>query len=101
MALAAVFGLAIVIAGAGLLAWTRSRPAPAPSSATRFEEYLPADQALRGSVVVSPDGRTLAYSAMDNNGVTRLWVRPLDAAAAQPLPGTEGAQSPFWSPGSD
>ncbi len=27
-----------------------------------------------------------------------LWVRSLDSLAAQPLPGTEGAVHPFWSP---
>ena len=27
-----------------------------------------------------------------------LWVRALDTLAAQPLPGTEGAALPFWSP---
>ena len=29
-----------------------------------------------------------------------LWVRPLGAIAAQPLPGTDGAGLPFWSPDS-
>jgi hypothetical protein len=29
-----------------------------------------------------------------------LWVRALDAATAQPLPGTEGGWFPFWSPDS-
>ena len=27
-----------------------------------------------------------------------LWVRPLDSPAARPLPGTEDAKHPFWSP---
>src|SRR5215831_8334095 len=26
-----------------------------------------------------------------------LWLRPLDSLSARPLPGTEGADSPFWS----
>ena len=30
----------------------------------------------------------------------RLWLRPLDALDPQPLPGTEEAQYPFWSPDS-
>ena len=33
-------------------------------------------------------------------GRARLWMRPLDAATAQPLAGTEGAIYPFWSPDS-
>jgi Tol biopolymer transport system component len=30
----------------------------------------------------------------------QLWIRSLDSLAAQPLPGTEGAGLPFWSPDS-
>src|SRR5205823_2910803 len=33
-------------------------------------------------------------------GRSRLWVRSLDAIAAQELPGTDGAAGPFWSPDS-
>jgi eukaryotic-like serine/threonine-protein kinase len=35
-----------------------------------------------------------------NVGASRLWVRPLDSISAQPLPGSEDAISPFWSPDS-
>src|SRR5262245_30250354 len=31
---------------------------------------------------------------------TRLWLRRLDAQTARPLPGTESAILPFWSPDS-
>ena len=51
-------------------------------------------------VAVSPDGRRLAYATVDAAGTQQLWVRPLDSVAAQPLPGTEGAAFPFWSPDS-
>jgi serine/threonine protein kinase len=51
-----------------------------------------------GPVAVSPDGKILAFSAVDEKGVTNLWVRPLDAAQATMLPGTEDATYPFWSP---
>ena len=47
--------------------------------------------------MLSPDGRTLAFSATDESGKTMLWVRSLDSTSAQPLPGTEGADFPFWS----
>jgi eukaryotic-like serine/threonine-protein kinase len=53
-----------------------------------------------GPVVVSPDGQRLAFVTMDTNGKQQLWVRPLDALKAEPLPGTEGAYYPFWSPDS-
>lgn len=51
-----------------------------------------------GPVVVSPDGQRLAFAAVDASGKQQLWVRPLDALKADPLPGTEGASYPFWSP---
>ena len=40
----------------------------------------------------------LAYTVNDSNGVTRIHVRPLDRIESRVLPGTEGAQHPFWSP---
>ena len=53
-----------------------------------------------GQVRISPDGRSLAFVAQDENGVTQVWVRPLDSRDARPVPGTEGASRPFWSPDS-
>ncbi len=53
-----------------------------------------------GRLAISPDGRRLAFVATDANGNQMLWVRPLDAIAATPVPGTDGALSPFWSPDS-
>jgi len=67
---------------------------------------LPADVRLSvsedpsGRFALSPDGRRLAVVAVDAMGESRLWVRPLDGLAAQPLAGTEGAAHPFWSPDS-
>jgi serine/threonine protein kinase/Tol biopolymer transport system component len=51
-------------------------------------------------LALSPDGRRLAFIARASDGRVQLWVRPLDGISAQPLPGTEGASAPFWSPDS-
>ena len=59
-----------------------------PDKATRFDWPT-----------ISPDGRTLAFIATVE-GKTQLWVRPLNSTIAKPLPGTEGANYPFWSPDS-
>jgi serine/threonine protein kinase/Tol biopolymer transport system component len=56
--------------------------------------------AAPGPAVVSPDGRRLAYTAVDEDGESRIFVRNLDASDAYALSGTEGAQFPFWAPDS-
>lgn len=50
-----------------------------------------------GSLALSPDGRTLAFSATVE-GKTGLWVRPIDGTVSRQLPDTDGAAFPFWSP---
>jgi Tol biopolymer transport system component len=59
-----------------------------PPPASTFDIYL----------ALSPDGRRLAFTARDKDGVIHLWVRELDTLEARLLPGTDGAWSPFWSP---
>lgn len=63
---------------------------------------LPPDQAVlepnAGPVAISPDGRLLAFVARTGETERRLWVRPLESESAAPLPGTEEASWPFWSP---
>lgn len=49
---------------------------------------------------ISPDGRRVAYRARRSDGMPLLWVRNLASGDAQPLPGTEDASLPFWSPDS-
>ncbi len=51
-----------------------------------------------GPVVVSPDESKLAFSAIDQNGLIKLWTRSLKASDATAVPGTDGAAEPFWSP---
>ena len=51
------------------------------------------------SFAISPDGRNLVFLA-SHESKSQLWLRPLDSVAAQPLPGTDGASYPFWSPDS-
>lgn len=49
---------------------------------------------------VSPDGRRIAFVARHAEESGLLWVRSFDGSSANPLPGTEGARAPFWSPDS-
>ncbi len=50
-------------------------------------------RALLTNLTLSPDGRTLVYGAQD-----RLHVRALAGFESEPLAGTEGAGTPFFSP---
>jgi len=56
--------------------------------------------AAPGPTVVSPDGKRIAFTAVDEDAETRVFVRNLDASEATALSGTEGAQFPFWAPDS-
>jgi Tol biopolymer transport system component len=60
----------------------------------------PENQRVIGAPVISPDGRRIAFVATTPEGTGKLWLRPIDAMAPQPLPGTEDATYPFWSPDS-
>ena len=86
--------------------WLASRvttPRPIEAGTVRFTVTAPGSVAVAAdatSAAISPDGRRLAFVMVDAARTSRLWIRSLDALAAQPLPGTENALFPFWSPDS-
>jgi serine/threonine protein kinase len=43
-----------------------------------------------GPMALSPDGRRIVFAATGEGGKSQLWIRPLDAATAQPIPGSAG-----------
>jgi eukaryotic-like serine/threonine-protein kinase len=78
----------------------------APRQMVRFEVLPPPGLVFPGAnniprFAVSPDGRYLVYSANSSSaGFGQLWLRKLDSTEANPIPGTDSAQQPFWSPDS-
>ena len=68
---------------------------------TRFSIALAPHQELAvtngQSLVLSPDGKSLAYVAVDN-GVARLFIRRLDSFDPVAIPESDGAAFPFFSP---
>ena len=81
------------------LAVAHLRHAPPDERVVKLS-LLPPEKASPGGIALSPDGRRLAFSAVDATGKRRLYLRSLDALAAQLLAGTDGAAYPFWSPDS-
>jgi len=49
-------------------------------------------------VAISRDGSQLAFAALDQEGVSRLYLRALDSLEQHVLSGTENAELPFFSP---
>jgi hypothetical protein len=94
---------ALAVAMAGVFAWRSALPSGAGEPLTRLSMTLPAPQVLAFTDVpilaLSPDGRTLAFSAIDTaSGQTMVYVRPFDQVEARPVAGTEDGTSPFFSP---
>jgi Tol biopolymer transport system component len=50
------------------------------------------------AATLSPNGQALVFVGQRRTGPASLFVRRLDQLDAIPLPGTEGAHSPFFSP---
>jgi len=53
---------------------------------------------LRTTVAISPDGTRIAFPIRGANGDSQLATRLLSQATPTPLPGTENAADPFFSP---
>jgi len=89
------------IAACGLLLATLAfiyyRPEAKELRIVKLSVLPPEKAAFFGPPAVSPDGRHVTFAATAGEK-TQLWVRDLDSLAARPLPGTEGALNPFWSP---
>jgi serine/threonine-protein kinase len=100
LAIAAIAGAAVTSA----VAWILLRPAPPAPRSPSYFSISPAG-ALRPNqfdrvTSMSADGRKLIYVAIGDSRGTggRLMVHRLDRLEPTPLPGIDGARSPFFSP---
>ena len=59
-----------------------------------------ATQTGSSNVIIAPDGTRLVYLADVAGGQSSLFIRKLDQTKAIELPGTQGANAPFFSPDS-
>ncbi|HEY6928866.1 MAG TPA: protein kinase [Thermoanaerobaculia bacterium] len=97
---ALLWGTAGLLAGAfaAVLLVGRRPPAVSTNRPIRFEVAAPQDQRVVGTIALARDGNRLAFTARAPGGSEMLWIRALGDPKAEMLPGTEGAQLPFWSP---
>jgi eukaryotic-like serine/threonine-protein kinase len=99
--------LAATLAGGLIAVAMRKSPPPSTAPPIRFQ-VPPPEKGFFGSLsgigagmsgaTISPDGTRLAFVATDASGHTGLWVRPLESNVARPVPDTDNASLPFWSP---
>jgi Tol biopolymer transport system component len=96
LAWAVATALLLITLGMGWAYFTRR---PTPTAKLMKFSLLPPEKSSFGQIALSPDGGQLAFTAA-TGGKVQLWVRALDATEARPLPATQGATLPFWSPDS-
>jgi Tol biopolymer transport system component len=93
----------VLLTALGALAFVHFREtAPAPQT-VEFLLDPPSETAfgnIYGAYAPSPDGRHVVISARRGGAPPSLWLRSLDSMTARPLPGTETANTPMWSPDS-
>jgi serine/threonine-protein kinase len=85
---------------AGIVAGWMLRPVPErPLRPVQF--FIKSDSlhliSTAAGVALSPDGMVLVYGASTGSG-SMLYRRRIDELEPQPIPGTENAHSPFFSP---
>jgi Tol biopolymer transport system component/predicted Ser/Thr protein kinase len=92
--------LLLVAVVTGLGVWNL-KPSP-PKPVTRTVIALPLGQQLAGldsgpAIALTSDGTHVAYVAR-RGGTQQIYVRAMDSLESTPIPGTEGAVDPFFSP---
>jgi hypothetical protein len=83
----------------------RGFPAPPPPVRSSIVPAAGTNFAVRDITgtphfALSPDGQWIVFAANPPGEVPRLWLRSLASTEPRPLPGTEDAGGPFWSPDS-
>src|SRR5262245_48443901 len=80
-------------------------PQQEPLQAYRASLNIPEGASMEGvapgrRLALSPDGRFVVFLGTDVDRQRRLWLRRTDSLTTRPMPGTDGANNPFWSPDS-
>jgi eukaryotic-like serine/threonine-protein kinase len=93
----------VALAAFALIAAVHRRVDDPPifSAPARFDVAVPEgiNLSLSYRPEISPDGRRVAFVAW-TDGHGQIWIKRLDSATMQPIPGTDEGILPFWSPDS-
>ena len=95
--LTALVAAALMGLGVWTLSPTATRPVARMVIALSPSQQLDSTGLSEGAVAFSPDGTHLVYVG-NREDARSLYLRPMDQLEAQPIEGTEGATSPFFSP---
>ena len=82
---------------AGLAFWQFTRSDTPAATVTRFSMMPPPGDLLGLDLALSPKGTTIVYVGV-RDGVQQLFVRNRDQLTSRPLPGSDEATAPFFSP---
>ena len=97
----AVVAAAALVVGALLGMLLRRSPGTTSADVVRVLMTLPDSGGVtpldNSTIAISRDGRRIAYVGPSKTG-RMLWIRDMNEYEGRPLPGTEGAQAPFFSP---
>jgi serine/threonine-protein kinase len=93
----AAFVIGALVAGGAFWALGRPQRTGIRAPDARLSIHLPPEARPVNTLTVSPDGSRVAFSVV-SGGSSRLFVRSLDSLESTPLPGTEHAVFPSFSP---
>lgn len=97
-----ILGALVGVLLGGVAIWSLKDSSLPAKPISRWVVNLPRDQRMLETsaslpFALSPDGNQLVYSVR-SRGRTQFYLRPLDQFEVEPVSGTEGAISPFFSP---
>jgi eukaryotic-like serine/threonine-protein kinase len=92
-----LLSIAVALAAVAAVTWFIARR-PAPTTRMQFALAVPDEMSI-SHMALSRDGSLLVFvSPEENSALPMLYVQRVGSSTVTPLPGTQGASYPFWSP---
>jgi Tol biopolymer transport system component len=95
--LALWFAVALALVAGATVSWFVARR-PVPTTRMQFALAVPDEMSI-SHMALSHDGTMLAFvSPEESSALPMLYIQHVGSPNVTPLPGTQGASYPFWSP---